>query len=595
MKSILHLICLLCSLSVMARHPFVYLNPLPDSKYNYKASNLIVRPGYTMTDDDIALLGHTQVEGTVSGNMAYTVSLAEKNTVAILKFRADFVEKEQVTVRFSPALKGKDLQPTGGYSFTFMVAKQSNITDKQAQCPYPPEYCQQLETPAVLGGNDFTTHTLGVTDTGYVFFDRANYDIQGIDNDGNIEYDAAGFGTIDASVQNGHLLYGFFYYNQRYVELDTNYTIVRTIKALNGIRAFPLEMIYKPNGNVILYGRQYVEVDMTAYGGDPAANVLQAIVQEITPTDQLVWEWKALDHISPADGLYDDDGPIDLTASNIETGYVNAMCLDLDGNLLINHRNMCEITKVNLQTGDIMWRLGGKNNQFTFVNDSLDGFTRQHHCRILPNGHLTVFDNGLFHPNPLSRGVEYVLDTAAKTATLVWSFPSPNTVISPWAGNVQQLANGNRLINWGQGRNYSEPDLNTLQATEIDSNNNIVWTLQYDDGTLFAYRVLRFPWKDQQHLVSANHSLFNGSLQTVPLPNPANQEVRIELTDKNNLGTLTLTLADMQGNTLSQQEVTIHQKTHQWRIPTAHLPSGTYLYEVQTSNQIKSGRFTVVH
>ena len=38
--------------------------------------------------------------------------------------------------------------------------------------------------------------------------------------------------------------------------------------------------------------------------------------------------------------------------------------------LMISSRHLNEITKISRTTGDIIWRFGGKNNQFTFVNDT---------------------------------------------------------------------------------------------------------------------------------------------------------------------------------------------------------------------------------
>jgi hypothetical protein len=58
-----------------------------------------------------------------------------------------------------------------------------------------------------------------------------------------------------------------------------------------------------------------------------------------------------------------------------------------------------------------MWRFGGKRNQFTYVNDPLGGPSYQHDIRVLPNGNITLMDNGNFHTPSLSRAVEYHFDT----------------------------------------------------------------------------------------------------------------------------------------------------------------------------------------
>src|SRR5690606_33427409 len=106
----------------------------------------------------------------------------------------------------------------------------------------------------------------------------------------------------------------------------------------------------------------------------------------------------------------------------IDYAHGNAVELDSDGNILISSRHMNEITKIDRTTGEIIWRWGGKNNEFTFVNDTL-AFSFQHDIRRLPNGNVTLFDNGNHHKPPRSRAVEYELDEVNKTATVVWQYP----------------------------------------------------------------------------------------------------------------------------------------------------------------------------
>ena len=94
---------------------------------------------------------------------------------------------------------------------------------------------------------------------------------------------------------------------------------------------------------------------------------------------------------------------------------------EIDGTLLLSSRHLDEIMKIDRQTGDIIWRWGGKNNEFTFVDDTR-GFSHQHAVRRIPNGDVTLFDNGNFHSPPFSRALEYRLDELGKTATLVWEY-----------------------------------------------------------------------------------------------------------------------------------------------------------------------------
>ena len=77
-----------------------------------------------------------------------------------------------------------------------------------------------------------------------------------------------------------------------------------------------------------------------------------------------------------------------LTAPVVDYVHGNSMEQDVDGNILISARHLNEITKIDRQTGDIVWRMGGRHNEFTLIGDT-EFFTRQHSARRTPTGTLT--------------------------------------------------------------------------------------------------------------------------------------------------------------------------------------------------------------
>ena len=101
---------------------------------------------------------------------------------------------------------------------------------------------------------------------------------------------------------------------------------------------------------------------------------------------------------------------------------MNAVSIDpTDNNLLVSLRTTSEIVKINRQTGEVMWRLGGKANQFTFVGEHEENApyytVGQHDIHRLANGNLLYFDNGNISGGGItpsdrtySRAVEYQLD-----------------------------------------------------------------------------------------------------------------------------------------------------------------------------------------
>jgi hypothetical protein len=124
----------------------------------------------------------------------------------------------------------------------------------------------------------------------------------------------------------------------------------------------------------------------------------------------------------------------------------NSIDFDLDGQVIVSYRDLSSIVKITRRTHEFAWILGGTHNQFTLLNDPLGGFDSQHCARILPDGHLLIFDNGWTHSPRASRAVEYALDTAAKTATMVWQYSANPPIFNDYTGSAQRLANGHTAV-----------------------------------------------------------------------------------------------------------------------------------------------------
>jgi hypothetical protein len=156
-----------------------------------------------------------------------------------------------------------------------------------------------------------------------------------------------------------------------------------------------------------------------------------------------------------------------------------------DGNLIISTKNFNEITKISRQTGEIIWRLGGERNQFQFINDNR-GFSGQHDARVLSNGNIALFDNGLYLIPEYSSYVEYELDEQNHTATRIRRYSRYGSIFSAKKGGVQELPNGNILISW-------DFLLNPF-VSEISPEDSTVYEARYDN-LVQQYRAYRFPWK----------------------------------------------------------------------------------------------------
>lgn len=243
------------------------------------------------------------------------------------------------------------------------------------------------------------------------------------------------------------------------------------------------EYLRLDNGNQIVMAYDGRLRDLTAFGGEAEQLVEDSVVQELDAQGNLLFEWNSWGKV-----LYEDE----LRGDPVEYAHVNSVFIDADENFLISARGTSQVLKADRQTGDVIWKLGGKSNEFMFIDDPYGNLCGQHTASRLDNGHLMIFDNGQYcwpevpERGELTRVVEYAIDETQKTVTLVWSY-SQDGVYSTAAGSAQRLDNGHTMIGWGRGPG--------VLATEVDADGNRVFEMIAREGEeiVWSYRARRFP------------------------------------------------------------------------------------------------------
>jgi hypothetical protein len=264
-----------------------------------------------------------------------------------------------------------------------------------------------------------------------------------------------------------------------YVSKDSSFTSLFTNQAGNGFIA-ERDMCVMPNGHSLLTIVDQQIVDLSALGGSPTARVSGNVIQEIDVDNNVVFQWRILDHVPISDSYQDLTNPGSYA-------HVNSVWYDdLDGTIIISCRNTSQVLKINRSNGEIIWRLGGKHNDFTFTNAIPEGmpghgepaeFQVQHSAKRLPNGNITIFDNGYsdhsapeWHfDRPYSRAAEYEIDEVNKIAKLVWQYRHTPDIITYNGGDVLHLESGHVMVNWGND-NTASP---TPMMTEADENGQL--------------------------------------------------------------------------------------------------------------------------
>ncbi len=273
--------------------------------------------------------------------------------------------------------------------------------------------------------------------------------------------------------------------------IDTSGNKIATLGTNNEYFADFHDFKYLPNGNklFIAYAPNYLDLSKVVADGNPNSNYPDGIIQEVDGNGKTVFQWRSGHKIDVTESY----NPLNQATNSYI--HINSLDLDLDGNIIISCRNISQILKINRKTGEIMWRMGGKKNEFTFLNDHEENkqnyFSFTHSVRVLPNGNFIIFDNGNQKlPVPYSRALEYEVDQVKKTAKLVWEFRHTPDIYTPNQGSIQRLKNGNTLIGWGGAT--TSPGGTNIAATEVTPNGEVVFEVSIPGGVgISSYRVLK--------------------------------------------------------------------------------------------------------
>ncbi|MCH7548671.1 MAG: aryl-sulfate sulfotransferase [Candidatus Krumholzibacteriota bacterium] len=503
------------------RNLFYYQSPLPGATLVSRQTTLIFRPTADLVQRQSGWMDAVVVEGSMSGPHSGNWIAARDSRTFIFEPHQRFEPGEVVHVSMAGVVSDGDGALDGlsdrGYSYSFTISTRTAVPEERTleslcECIAPtsspqtrgdrgedlqvlprvvlPPAGQAFELPT-----DFPEITVTVSDdtapghifvSNFRFADGANQldtrYLMVLDNSGVPVFfrHITGLIGLDFKKQpDGRLSYFVIGPNYYYL-MDNTYEVVDSITT-QGYPADIHDLQILPNGHSLIMAHDDQPMDMSQIveGGDPEAIVIGLIVQELDVDKNLVFEWRSWDHFDILDATH-----LDYTASRIDYVHVNSIELDHDGHILISNRHMDEITKINRDTGEIIWRMGGKNNEFTLINDTI-WFSHQHSCRRQPNGTITLHDNGNFNTPSESRAVEYEVDEVNKTITLVWEYRNDPAILGTAMGSQQRLSNGSVLISWGN----TNPN-----ATEIRPDGSKVFEMTFPAGVV-TYRGFRFEWE----------------------------------------------------------------------------------------------------
>ena len=501
---------------------YQFISPLPGSKLIMPENNIIIRQG-DIVDRTTIKEASIEVVGSISGVHSGEFFLSDDMRTLLFIPSNYFTPGEKVNVKLYSGIYTANGDMLSPITFDFYISQtiSENERDKALMdvSDFPKSKVSTKYETNTLKINkdindglpeDYPNITVNMSNNpseGFIFLSPRTLPLQMgyliiMDNDAiPIYYHRSSYEMWGFKVQLNGLL-SFCDQKHYCYMMDSSYKIIDSVRTGNGYLTNSHEFQILPNGHYILmaYDPQVVRMDTIVPGGDPSAIVIGLIVQELDINKNVVFQWRSWDHYQITDATEN----INLTQHTIDYVHGNAIELDLDGNLLISARHMDEITKINRQTGEIIWRLGGlksRNNQFQFINDPIT-FSHQHDIRRLPNGNITLYDNGNLHIPKISRAREYKLDESNKTAELLWAYTNEPPIYKTAQGNVQRLSGNNTLIGWGGWINQGDEAI-----SEVKQDGSIALEIFLVD-TFTNYRAFKFPWRTNLFVTSPDSIFF---------------------------------------------------------------------------------------
>jgi hypothetical protein len=357
---------------------------------------------------------------------------------------------------------------------------------------------------------------------GYIFFaPKKKVEQRGpmiVDNDGHVVwFDPLTQGATDFRVQRyrgkpvltwwqGRSVVGIGHGS--YVIADDSYRRIATVRAGNGLTGDEHEFLLTPRGTALFTAYNPVPGDLSKVGGPKDGKVLDSILQEVdVASGRVLFEWHSVGHVALGESYW-KYRKVKGKWPPYDYFHINSIEVEPNGNLLVSARNTHALYEIDHRSGKVLWRLGGKRSDFGMGPGTV--FNWQHDARRLPNGDISVFDDGAFPKlEDHSRALILRADTATKKVTLVKAYVSPDKLLALHQGGMQVLPSGNVFVGWG-----SEP-----YFTEFAKDGKVVFDAHFGKN-MDSYRAYRFAWtghpRDKPALVVSGGKAYvswNGATQ----------------------------------------------------------------------------------
>lgn len=281
------------------------------------------------------------------------------------------------------------------------------------------------------------------------------------------------------------------------IVMDANFQVIDEIEALStdmgmedGLALDMHEFLMLDVDHYMLLAYVATEVDNipTEIKEDGQAFVAASVVQEIKD-GELIFQWDSSEYtemyelnVANNPDAYDFDKVQDTA---IDYLHMNSIEIDPnDGNLLFSFRRLDSVIKIDRETGEIIWILGGEWDMFGLSD--YQKFSRQHFAVYFDNETITIYDNGT--DKYQTRIQEFILDEE-NFELVSYNQYQYDTRYQSHMGSAMKLEEPSTyLIGWGggsaDGSLFIEVDFETgeiiFEAMDSDITDNSYRAYKFD-------------------------------------------------------------------------------------------------------------------
>ncbi len=226
-----------------------------------------------------------------------------------------------------------------------------------------------------------------------------------------------------------------------------------------------------PNGNYLVLGLDHV--NRRVPNSNDSINVEFGTIMEYNPDGKLVWSWNSNDYFTDADLFSRKRGDRYDTRT-----HMNA-CTMHGNEVYVGFRDISRIVVIDKKSGKAIESYGGYG-VFSEPHAATGFFRRQHDALRLSDGNMAVLNNdSVMDPDVVSSVVVFSRlknGTSEKLLDFKLDFDTLTNGKAVKTGNVNELSNGNILVNLGAINRF----------IELTRTGDVVWSMfaeQFDSNT----------------------------------------------------------------------------------------------------------------